>query len=59
IIESIYNLYLLYIIEGQEVFRITAIQIDNTLSFITPQFSQKEEEELIKKGLYTKLKTVL
>ncbi|KZL84243.1 hypothetical protein CI238_09906 [Colletotrichum incanum] len=59
ITESTYDLYLLYITEGLDNFGITAMQTDDTLSFVTAPFSQKEEEELIRKGLRAKLKTIM
>ncbi|OHW97454.1 integrase core domain protein [Colletotrichum incanum] len=59
ITESTYDLCLLYITEGPDNFSITAMQTDDTLSFVTAPFSQKEEEELVRKGLRAKLKTIM
>ncbi|OHW89526.1 reverse transcriptase-like protein [Colletotrichum incanum] len=57
--ESTYDPCLLYTTEGPDNFGITAMQTDDTLSFVTAPFSQKEEEELVRKGLRAKPKTIM
>ncbi|KAK6224925.1 hypothetical protein QIS74_03252 [Colletotrichum tabaci] len=57
--ESTYDPCLLYTTEGPDTFGITAMQTDDTLSFATMPFSEKEEAELLKKGLRAKPKTIL
>ncbi|KAL0933405.1 reverse transcriptase-like protein [Colletotrichum truncatum] len=58
-IESTYNPCLLYTTTGADDFGITAMQTDDTMSFATASFSVREEEQLEKKGLHAKPKTIL
>ncbi|KAL0929476.1 uncharacterized protein CTRU02_204398 [Colletotrichum truncatum] len=58
-IESTYDPCLLYTTTGADDFGITAMQTDDTMSFATASFSVREEEQLEKKGLRAKPKTIL
>jgi hypothetical protein len=56
---SSYDPCLLISHEGNETFGITGMQTDDTLSVVTPQFSQREEDELHSANLRAKAKTIL
>ncbi len=56
---SLYNPCLLFTKAGTEVFAITGMQTDNTLSFATLAFSAKEKMQLYEVGLLAKPKTYL
>ena len=54
-----YNLCLLITDKGLNLFSITRLQTDNTLSVITLDFAQREEDELQKASFCAKAKTIL
>lgn len=56
---STYDPCLLITNEGQEVFGITGLQTDDTLSIVTPAFAQREQEQLEAAELRAKPKTLL
>lgn len=56
---STYDPCLLITYDGCEVFGMTGLQTDDTLSVVTPLFSQKEEVELGKAKFRAKPKTIL
>jgi hypothetical protein len=56
---STYDPCLLITDEGQEVFGITGLQTDDTLSIVTLAFARREQEQLDAAKLRAKLKTVL
>jgi hypothetical protein len=56
---STYDPCLLITDEGQEVFGITGLQTDDTLSIVTPAFARREQEQLDAAKLRAKPKTVL
>ncbi|KAF2710651.1 hypothetical protein K504DRAFT_377199, partial [Pleomassaria siparia CBS 279.74] len=56
---SLYNPCLLITEEGENLFSITSLQTNNTLSIITLDFLHREEEELYRATLRVKPKTIL
>ena len=56
---STYDPCLLFTTDGQDTFGITAMQTDDTLSFATAPFSQKEEEKLAEAAFRAKPKEFL
>ena len=56
---SLYNLCLLITNKGPNLFSITELQTDNTLSVVTLDFVQQEEDKLQKARFRAKPKTVL
>lgn len=56
---SSYDPCLLFTNDGPDTFAITGMQTDDTLTFATPAFSEKEEAKLHEAGLLAKPKTFL
>jgi hypothetical protein len=54
-----YNPCLLITDKGTNLFSITRLQTNNTLSIVIKDFAQREEEELVKAKFYAKLKIIL
>ena len=55
----LYNLCLLITNKEEQTFKITSLQTDDTLSIVTKDFAQREEEELQKAKFCAKGKTIL
>jgi hypothetical protein len=56
---STYDPCLLITDEGKEMFGLTRLQTDNTMSIATTAFAQQEQEELNNAKFRAKLKTIL
>jgi hypothetical protein len=56
---STYDLCLLITDKGQEMFGLTRLQTDDTLSIATTAFARREQEELNTAKFCTKPKTIL